>query len=56
MALPKFEIIEKWTNEQLLNVIRVGESLNFDIGLGEPQQEIDEYVCNLYSEKEHRKL
>lgn len=51
MSFPTFKEIESWSNDQLLSVIEACNKLNWDISLKEPQEEIDDYIIHLLSEK-----
>lgn len=55
MALPTNEI-QTWSDERLIDVIKAGEAINWNISLGESQEEIDNYTEILYAEAFNRKL
>lgn len=52
--LPTADKIEKWSDDRLNSVIKSGESLNWKIALTETQEEVDEYVQSLYTERDAR--
>lgn len=54
--LPTTEVIQTWPTERLNDVIKAGESINWDISLGESKEEIDNYIEALYLEQESRSL
>jgi hypothetical protein len=56
MAFPTFEKIQSWSDEKLLSVIYSGEQLNWDIRFGETREELDEYMIDLFNEKDFRGL
>ncbi len=52
-----YQQISELSDERLLGIIKTGNELNWNILYqGEKQDDLDEYITNLFNEKERRKL